>query len=152
MEPVKVKIRNAEYLVQGEDDEQQVQRIADYVNDKLKEIEQGSEGLSEKRTAILAALDIAGDYFQILREKEDLLSKVRHRTQSLIHSIDSVMGPSEKRRDPSYWGDFVETYTTCLQMRNRSGQKRTVGLVRHDGNEPFNISFRTYPHAPFGKH
>jgi len=97
MEPVKVKIRNAEYLVQGEDDEQQVQRIADYVNDKLKEIEQGTEGLSEKRTAILAALDIAGDYFQILREKEDLLSKVRHRTQSLIHSIDSVMGPSEKR-------------------------------------------------------
>jgi cell division protein ZapA len=97
MESVKVKIRNAEYLVQGEDDEQQVQRIADYVNDKLKEIEQGTDGLSEKRTAILAALDIAGDYFQILREKEDLLSKVGQRTRSLIRSIDSVMGPSEKR-------------------------------------------------------
>jgi cell division protein ZapA len=97
MESVKVKIRNAEYLVQGEDDEQQVQRIADYVNDKLKEIEQGTEGLSEKRTAILAALDIAGDYFEILREKEDLLSKVGQRTRSLIRSIDSVMGPSEKR-------------------------------------------------------
>jgi len=65
MEPVKVRIRNAEYLVQGEDNEQQVQRIADYVNDKLKEIEQSAEGLSEKRTAILAALDIAGDYFQL---------------------------------------------------------------------------------------
>jgi cell division protein ZapA len=97
MEPVKVKIRNAEYLVQGEDDEQQVQRIADYVNDKLKEIEQGTEGLSEKRAAILAALDIAGDYFQILKEKEVLLSKVRQRTQSMIRSIDSVIGPSEKR-------------------------------------------------------
>jgi cell division protein ZapA len=97
MEPVKVRIRNAEYLVQGEENEQQVQRIADYVNDKLKEIEQGAEGLSEKRTAILAALDIAGDYFQILKEKENLLSSLRQRTQSLIHSIDSVLGPSEKR-------------------------------------------------------
>jgi len=97
MEPVKVRIRNAEYLVQGEDDEQQVQRIADFVNDKLKEIEQGTEGLSEKRTAILAALDIAGDYFQILKEKENLLTSVRHRTQSLIRSIDSVLGPSDKR-------------------------------------------------------
>ena len=97
MEAVKVKIRNAEYLVRGEDDEQQVQRIADYVNDKLKEIEQGTEGLSEKRTAILAALDIAGDYFQILKEKDVLLSKVRQRTQSMIRSIDSVIGPSEKR-------------------------------------------------------
>jgi len=97
MEPVKVRIRNAEYLVQGEDNEQQVQRIADYVNDKLKEIEEGTEGLSEKRAAILAALDIAGDYFQILREREDLLSMLRQRTQSLIRSIDSVIGPTEKR-------------------------------------------------------
>jgi len=97
MEPVKVRIRNAEYLVQGEDNEQQVQRIADFVNDKLKEIEQGTEGLSEKRTAILAALDIAGDYFQILKEKENLLASVRQRTQSMIRSIDSVLGPSGKR-------------------------------------------------------
>jgi cell division protein ZapA len=97
MEPVKVRIRNAEYLVQGEENEQQVQRIADYVNDKLKEIEQGTEGLSEKRTAILAALDIAGDYFQILKEKENLVSTVRQKTQSLIRSIDSVLGPSSKR-------------------------------------------------------
>ena len=97
MEPVKVRIRNAEYLVQSEDNEQQVQRIADFVNDKLKEIEQGTEGLSEKRTAILAALDIAGDYFQILKEKENLLTSVRQRTQSLIRSIDSVLGPSDKR-------------------------------------------------------
>ena len=97
MEPVKVRIRNAEYLVQGEDNEQEVQRVADYVNDKLKEIEEGAEGLSEKRTAILAALDIAGDYFQILKQKENLISSMRQRTQSLIRSIDSVLGPSEKR-------------------------------------------------------
>ena len=97
MEPVKVRIRNAEYLVQSEDDEQQVQRIADYVNDKLKEIEEGTEGLSEKRTAILAALDIAGDYFQTLKEKEALLASLRLRTHSLIRSIDSVLGPFDKR-------------------------------------------------------
>ena len=97
MEPVKVRIRNAEYLVQGEDNEQEVQRVADYVNDKLKEIEEGAEGLSEKRTAILAALDIAGDYFQILKQKENLISSMRQRTQSLIRSIDSVLGPTEKR-------------------------------------------------------
>lgn len=97
MDPVKVRIHNAEYLVQSEDNEQQVRRIADYVNNKLKEIEEGAEGLSEKRTAILAALDIAGDYFQILREKENLLSLLHQRTQSLIRSIDSVLGSAEKR-------------------------------------------------------
>ncbi|MCU0594697.1 MAG: cell division protein ZapA [Desulfobacterota bacterium] len=97
MEPVKVRIRNAEYLVQSDENEQQVQRVADYVNDKLKDIEQGAEGLSEKRTAILAALDIAADYFQVLKEKESLVSALRLRSQSLIRSIDSVLGHSEKR-------------------------------------------------------
>jgi cell division protein ZapA len=97
MEPVKVRIRNAEYLVQSDDNEQQVQKVADYVNDKLRGIEESAEGLSEKRTAILAALDIAGDYFQILKEKESLLASLRQRTQSLIRSIDSVLGPTEKR-------------------------------------------------------
>jgi cell division protein ZapA (FtsZ GTPase activity inhibitor) len=61
------------------------------VNDKLKEVEENSEGLSEKKAAILAALNIAGEYFQILKERDELLSNIRERTQALIHTIDSAI-------------------------------------------------------------
>jgi hypothetical protein len=41
---------------------------------------------------ILTALNIAGDYFQALKERDDLLDNVRERSESLIHNIDSLTG------------------------------------------------------------
>ena len=92
MQPVKVRILDREYLVSSEEDQEQVQRIAEYVNEKLREVQDNTEGLSEKKTAILAALNIASEYFQLLKEQDDLLSRLRQRTELLIHNIDSVMG------------------------------------------------------------
>jgi cell division protein ZapA len=91
-QPVKVRILDHEYLVTSEEDQEQVQRIAEYVNEKLREVRDNTEGLSEKKTAILAALNIASEYFQVLKEQDDLLARLRQRTELLIHNIDSVMG------------------------------------------------------------
>ena len=91
--PVKVKILDKEYLIKSEDgDFEKVHKIAEYVNEKLKEINDNSEGLSEKKTAILTALNIAGDYFNVLEERDDLLADIRQRSKSLIHNIDSTIG------------------------------------------------------------
>lgn len=92
MQPVKVRILDREYLVTSEEDQEQVQRIAEYVNEKLREVQDNTEGLSEKKTAILAALNIAGEYFNLLKERDDLLARLRQRTELLIHNIDSVVG------------------------------------------------------------
>ena len=92
VQPIKVRILDHEYLVKSDEDEEQVHRIADYVNDKLIEAKDHTKGLSEKKTAILAALNIASEYFQLLKEQDDLLVRFRQRTESLIQNIDSVMG------------------------------------------------------------
>jgi cell division protein ZapA len=91
-QPVKVRILDREYLITSEEDHEVVQRIAEYVNEKLREVQDNTEGLSDKKTAILAALNIASEYFQLLKEQDDLLSRLRQRTELLIHNIDSVMG------------------------------------------------------------
>jgi cell division protein ZapA len=91
-QPVKVRILDREYLVTSEENQEEVQRIAEYVNEKLREVQDSMEGLSDKKTAILAALNIASEYFQLLKEQDDLLSRLRQRTELLIHNIDSVMG------------------------------------------------------------
>ena len=91
--PVKVKILDNEYLIKSdEEDIEKVYRVAEYVNKKIKEINDSSEGLSEKKTAILTALNIAGDYFQALKERDDLLVNIRERSEALIYNIDSLMG------------------------------------------------------------
>lgn len=92
MQPVRVRIGDNEYLVKAENNEEQVFKIAAYVNDKLKEIEDNTQGLSEKKTAILAALNIASEYFKILKERDELLADIRERTEAMIYNIDSVMG------------------------------------------------------------
>ena len=92
MKQIKVKIYDQEYIIKSEENEEQLNRIADYVNDKLREIEDNTEGLSEKKMAILVALNIASEYFQALKERKELSMNVRQRTESLINHIDSAMG------------------------------------------------------------
>ena len=89
--PIKVKILDQEYLVKSEEDREQVYRVAEYVNEKLREVKDSSEGLSEKKATILAALNIASEYFQLLKEKDDLAADIQGRTKSLIKNIDTAI-------------------------------------------------------------
>jgi len=91
MEPVKVKIRNQEYLIMCDEGKEKAHRIAEFVNEKLKEVEKETDGLSEKRAVILAALNIASDYFEILQQRDQILGTVRQKTRAMIKNIDSAI-------------------------------------------------------------
>jgi cell division protein ZapA (FtsZ GTPase activity inhibitor) len=93
VEPVKLRIRDNEYLIQCDEDQDTAQRIAEYVNKRLMELErEADEGLSEKKAALLAALSIASDYFLLLKRQEEILGKIKQRTEALIKSIDAATG------------------------------------------------------------
>jgi cell division protein ZapA len=88
---VTIKIKDREYAIRGSDDREQILKVAEYVDKKLKEISDSKKELSEDRAAILAALDIAGDYFQLIKEKEVLLSEINKRSQRLMQSLNMVL-------------------------------------------------------------
>lgn len=89
--PLKVKILNQEYLIGSDEDPEQVSRIEEYVNRKINDISEGGESLTEKKIAILLAIYIAGEYFQLLKEHEDLLEEIRQRSEKVISSIESKL-------------------------------------------------------------
>ena len=91
MKLVTVRILDHEYLLKSEEDEEQVRKIVEYVNGKLKAIQESSEGISERKAAILAAFHIASDYFQLLNEREGTRESIRRRAKALMYDIDSVM-------------------------------------------------------------
>ena len=91
MEPVKVRIHDQEYLLKSDGDVEQIEEIADYVNQKLADVQDGTEGLSDRKVAILAALSIAGEYLQARREREEVKGRIRQRTDALINIIDSAI-------------------------------------------------------------
>ena len=90
-QPVRVRILEHEYLVKSDEDEDRVHEIAKFVNNKLLDIMNDSNGLSERKTAILAAFHIANDYFQLLKERGDMTNDIQKRVLLLNHQIDSIV-------------------------------------------------------------
>ena len=79
---VRVEILGREYVVKSDEGEERVKKIAQYVNQKIKDITGSSQTVSTMNAAILAAMNIANEYFQILEEKkthrQDYESKAEH--------------------------------------------------------------------------
>lgn len=88
--PVRIRILDHEYLLRSDEDESSVQKIARFVNHKLDEIRAGAENLTESKAAILAAFYIASDYFQLRKERDEVVKKFDERLRSLNFQIDSV--------------------------------------------------------------
>ncbi|MBN1850248.1 MAG: cell division protein ZapA [Deltaproteobacteria bacterium] len=88
--PVKIQIIDHEYLIRSNEDAQSVTKIAEYLNGKIKEANNENTGLSDKKAVILAALHIASDYFQLLKEHDDLIAQIHQRSKRLIYHIDAL--------------------------------------------------------------
>jgi cell division protein ZapA len=89
---IRITILGNEYLIKSDENGREVQRVAEFVNRKFEEINESKQGLSERKTAILAAFHIANDYFQLQRKQEDIVAELRRRSEALINQIDSVLG------------------------------------------------------------
>ena len=92
MQTVRVKILDREYLVRSRDTADDVKQVAEYVDRVAGQIRESSEGLSERQTAVLAAMHIAGEYFQALAALDNKASRESQRIKAMIYDIDSAMG------------------------------------------------------------
>lgn len=61
----KVKILNQLYSIRSNDDPAYVQRLADYVDQKLKQVSEGTPSVDTLKVAILTALNIADELFRV---------------------------------------------------------------------------------------
>jgi len=90
MKAIRIRILDHEYLLRSDEDEERVMQIADYVNVKLGEIRNSGANLSEGKAAILAAFHVASDYFQALKERDEMARSVEARIRSLNDQIDAL--------------------------------------------------------------
>ncbi len=85
---VKVQIFGSTYSIQGEADADYIIRLADYVNEKMKEVGGNLQSGNQLQVAILAALNIADEYFQIREIKRNLVSDLEKKANALITMLD----------------------------------------------------------------
>jgi len=86
-----VEILGREYRIRGAEDEAYVREVARYVDAKLREVSQGSTLPPSDRVAILAAMNIADELFQLRRTATDEMSTIEKKTQNLISLLDESM-------------------------------------------------------------
>jgi cell division protein ZapA len=82
---VKVKIYGQEYTITGDKSEEEIIKIALHVDSKMHEIERFVESGQISKVAVLAAVNVADDYFnaknstlELKKEKERLEKDVSH--------------------------------------------------------------------------
>ena len=86
---VRIEILGREYNVKSDEGEERIKKIAEYVNQKIKEIAEGAKTLSTINVAILAALNIADDYFKVVEDRNHFTRAVKNKSGQLIAMIDS---------------------------------------------------------------
>ena len=86
---IRVEILGREYTVKSDEGEERVKDIADYVNRKIKEVSESGQTVSTLNLAILAALNIANDYFKAVEDQNIIWQSIEARSVRLIDMIDS---------------------------------------------------------------
>ena len=92
---VEIKVFGQTYTVKTDAEEEHIQRVARYVNEKMDEVTRNTKSVSSLSVAILTALNIADD---LIREKEKrlaLLQEVEKKSKDLTEKINLNIGENE---------------------------------------------------------
>ena len=87
----KVVIFGEEYTVRSSDDTEYVINVADYVDKKMREIAAKNNNMSPNKIAILTALNLAGELFDLKRKSGDDLSEVDSRAKNILEMLDKKL-------------------------------------------------------------
>ncbi len=85
---VKVTIYGHTYNIQGDASPEYILQLADYVNGKMEEVGSSFSSANPVQIAILAALNIADEYFQVRDMKVHLTADLESKTKALISMLD----------------------------------------------------------------
>ena len=97
---VEIKVFGQTYTVKTDAEEDYIQEVAKYVNEKMEEVLKKTKSVSTLNVAILTALNIADD---LLKEKEKivaLLREVEAKSKDLVDKINIKIGGMEFEKPP----------------------------------------------------
>lgn len=80
-------ILNHKFTFKTENDEKQVKKVVDYVNKKMNELTKGSNVVSTTNIAILAALNMADEFFKKENQYQEKMSQWSKQISEVIEKL-----------------------------------------------------------------
>lgn len=88
---IRVSIYDQEYAMRGQLDPEYIRKLAQYVDEKMRSIASRSHTVDSLRTAILAALNIADEYHQLLATHEAATRQIGLKVDQCNHVLDNLL-------------------------------------------------------------
>ena len=86
---IKINILGKEYSIKSDVEGHYVNQIGEYLNQKIGEVLETTKTVATHNVLILAAMNIANDYFQVKNLNEETIDIVESKSGDLIDYIDS---------------------------------------------------------------
>ena len=86
-----VKVYGREYRIRSDEKEETVQRIARYVDEKMREMAQTAQSPDAVGVAVLTALNLAGEYLPRQNDRDDTAGMTSERIRKLIQIVDGSL-------------------------------------------------------------
>lgn len=88
---ITIDILGHQYSIKTDGKEEHVQKIADYVNAKSKEVMEATKTVSTLDVVIKVAISLADELFQERADREALYRSVEQQSRQLIREIQSQL-------------------------------------------------------------
>jgi cell division protein ZapA len=92
---VEIKVFGQTYMVKTEAEEDHIQKVAQYVNEKMDDVLKKTRSISTLNVAILTALNLADDLLKEQERRTALLRDVEMRSKDLAEKIDLRLSGEE---------------------------------------------------------
>lgn len=88
---IRVTIYDQEYKMRGHLDPDYIRRLAEFVDGKMRSVAARTQTVDSLRTAVLAALNIADEYHQLLARHEAAVQQVDRKIDECAQALDRVL-------------------------------------------------------------
>ena len=97
---IKVEIYNQTYSIRSDGDNEYIQDLAGYVDSKMRDISSGTMTVDSLKVAILAALHIADEYYQLKHTQAQMDSALATRSSASAEMLDHLL--KYRETDPQH--------------------------------------------------
>ena len=84
-----ISILGNKYTIKSDEPEKKIREIESYVNQKIEEVLKKSKSISTQNATVMAALNIAGEYFKVKESQRDYHAGVVKKSKDILDWIDA---------------------------------------------------------------
>lgn len=95
MKRLKVRFFETDYVIKTDADENYVQEIASYLEQKVKEISGQDSSIVVPQSFLLTMLKVTDDYFRLLKDFEEFKDSAEERSKRLVEILDNSLKEKE---------------------------------------------------------